>query len=48
MLMFKMNNTGTRTKSGSGVLVVTFEHTSHFFSDSIVDFEHIFVNWDWT
>ena len=47
--MFRMNNTGTRTRSRSSILMVNFEHNLHlFFSVSIVDFEHIFVNWDWT
>ena len=47
--MFKMIKTDTRTKSRSSALIVNFEHTLYFFfSVSIVDFEHIFVNWDWT
>ena len=41
MLMFKMNNTDTRTRSRFGILIVNFEHISHFFSISVVDFEHI-------
>ena len=45
--MFKMIKTDTRMKSRSSALIVNFEHTLYFFfSVSIVDFEHIFVNWD--
>ena len=49
MFMFKLNNTDTRTTIRFEILIANFEYISNFFfSASIVDFEHIFVNWDWT
>ena len=49
MFVFKLNNTDTRTTIRFEILIANFEHISNFFfSASIVDFEYIFVNWDWT
>ena len=48
MFMLKMNNTDTRKMSCSGILIGNFEHISYIFSVSIVDFEHVFVNWGCT
>ena len=49
MFVFKLNNTDTRTSIRFEILIANFEHISNFFfSASIVDFEYIFVNWDWT
>ena len=47
MFVFKLNNTDTRTTIRFEILIANFEYISNFFfSASIVDFEHIFVNWD--
>ena len=35
-----------RVESRSGVFIVNFEHISHFFKVSIVDFEQVNVFWE--
>ena len=45
--MFKFNKKHTRkTVRRSGVFILNFEHTSHFFSSvSIVDFDPVNASW---
>ena len=45
--MFKVNNKNTRTTQMTFVPVYfnNFEHISHLFSGSVVNFEHTFVEW---
>ena len=53
---FKVNNRITRCeicskltiKSRFGVFIVNFEHISHFFTVSIVNFEQVHVGWEFT
>ena len=46
--MFKVNNQNIRKRQRrcSGVFIVKFEHISHLFSVSVVDFEQINVSWE--